>query len=167
MSLEKNKLFAEELKKWRPRSADPDLGGRIEQALKRAERSRRLRQFRSGMAWGAMALAATVLITFGILLFNGRLVLHPESETASPVVAGGSGGADADPPTDRFEPVLAENNLNNRIDEGIVFLRNGLTARRYRYEFIDRVVWRNPVDGATVEMEIPRDEVILIPVQTY
>ena len=71
------------------------------------------------------------------------------------------------PDPDTFRPILAENNLKSRVDEGIVFLRNGLTARRYRYEFVDRVVWKNPSDGAIMEMEIPRDEVVLIPVQTF
>jgi len=81
-----------------------------------------------------------------------------------PLVVNGS-GARVD--ESDFKPVLAQNNLRDRVDEGIVFLKNGVTARKYRYEFVDKVVWRNPSDGAVIEMEVPRDEVVLIPVQTF
>lgn len=170
MNLEQNKQFEAQLRKLRPAAVDPHLKTRIEAALKRERRVQGREKFRSVVAWAGLAAAASILITFGFLLFNGRLALGPDSVAVSgtglaepesePVAEGGS-----DP--GEFKPVLAENNLQNRIDEGIVFLRNGLTARRYRYEFVDRVVWQNPVDGATVEMKIPRDEVILVPVQTF
>jgi hypothetical protein len=116
-----------------------------------------------------VAIAASVLITFGFLLFNGRLTLSPGEavEPGAEPIALQSVPQAPEETLDTFKPILAENNLQSRVDEGIVFLRNGLTARRYRYEFLDRVVWKNPSNGAVVEMEIPRDEVILVPVQTY
>lgn len=169
MSLEENRKFEERLRSIRPSKVDPRMKNRIAAALAKRQRARRLARLRSGIGWAGMAIAASLLITFGFLLFNGRLSISPISEEQTAESAGPD--LDSTMPDrsgdDAFKPVFAENNLTNRIDEGIVFLRNGLTARRYRYEFIDRVVWENPSNGAVVEMEIPRDEVILVPVQTF
>lgn len=160
--------FESKLRKVRPAAPPPGIEATIARRLKAAKSSKRLRVVRSGMSWAGLAVAASVLIAFGILLFDGRLLTGGGSRPeAGESVADGTGVGNSTPLADSFKPVLAENNLKNRVDEGIVFLRNGLTARRYRYEFIDRIVWKNPSDGAVVEMEIPRDEVVLVPVQTY
>lgn len=169
MNLDENNKFEEQLREFRPSRVRPKVESNIRRGLDRGDRMERRRRLGSLIAWGSVAVAASLLITFGFLLFNGRLAFNSVesgSPTVEPLVM------DADPvPTeetvDSFKPILAENNLQNRVDEGIVFLRNGLTARRYRYEFLDRVVWENPTNGAIVEMEVPRDEVILVPVQTY
>lgn len=164
MNLEQNKQFEADLRKVRPVSAGKNLQKGIEAGLWKAGRIRRREKLRSAISWAGLAVAASLLITFGFLLFNGRLAID---DTSGETVSVESSGKELESEPDEFKPILAENNLQNRIDEGIVFLRNGLTARQYRYEFVDRVVWQNPVDGATVEMEIPRDEVVLVPVQTF
>ena len=172
MSWEMDKQLEERLKRVQPAPPSDLLEARIEDSLRAKQRQQRMSRIRQGLSWGGFAVAASVLIIFGILLFNGRLDLSsPESE--SPTEPEMVRDLAVEPASDRsgeedgFEPVVAENNLKGRVDEGIVFLRNGLTARRYRYEFIDRVVWRNPSDGAVIEMEVPRDEVVLVPVQTF
>jgi hypothetical protein len=165
MSLDRDRQFENQLRKAQPLQPRDGLAGDIGHALREAGRRRHMRQWRALMAWGGLAVAASVILTFGILLFNGRFSLAaptPELPSRQAVAADPGPGQ-----ADDFRPVLAENNLKSRIDEGIVFLRNGLTARRYRYEFIDRVVWENPADGAVVEMQIPREEVVLVPVQTF
>lgn len=169
MNLEENQRFEEELRKARPVAVRPEVKERIAAGLRAAERRRRMEKTRSVIGWAGLALAASILITFGILLFNGRLSFQsPGPERPQALVSEERAPSTAlEQSEDGFRPVFAENNLKNRIDEGIVFLRNGLTARRYRYEFVDRVVWRNPVDGAVLEVEIPRDEVVLVPVQTF
>lgn len=171
MNLNEKDSFEDQLRQFRPAKAGVQLETRIGKALEQAGRSERRRRTISFLTWGSVAVAASVLITLGVLLFNGRLSIAPSGSQPSPVEPL---AAEVEPEPiaseetiDSFKPVLAENNLQNRVDEGIVFLRNGLTARRYRYEFLDRVVWKNPSNGAIVEMEIPRDEVILVPVQTY
>jgi hypothetical protein len=168
MSVEEFKKLEEQLRQLKPRAPRAEVRFRIEGELAKAGRSRKLKRFRTVSAWTGMAAAASILITSGILLFNGRMSLDaPVEEQLLPEEPPLTVGQIPDEPVDAFEPVLAENNLKSRVDEGIVFLKNGLTARRYRYEFVDRVVWRNPADGAVVEMEIPRDEVVLIPVRTF
>ena len=166
MSVEKDKLFEERLRTARPLSPHPRLKERIDASISQIDRKRAYARWRVITGWAGLATAAAALITFGLLLFNGRIAIEggfPDSQSVDqpPLTVNQEAGKD------EFQPVLAENNLKERIDEGIVFLDNGLTARRYRYEFIDRVVWRNPSDGAIVEMEIPREEYVLIPVQTF
>jgi hypothetical protein len=168
MSLEKDKQFEEQLRSIRPLKPTAEVRAAIESQLTRAGRKKQLARWRILTGWGGLATAAAALIVFGLTLFNGRLDLRQQPADLQqveepPLVV----GVTPEEAADAFKPVLAENNLTGRVDEGIVFLKNGLTARRYRYEFVDRVVWRNPSDGAVVEMEIPRDEVVLIPVQTF
>jgi hypothetical protein len=168
MNLEKDKIMEERLRACRPVQPRASLQKGIEHSLGNLERRKRITRWRVISGWGALAAAAAALVIFGLMLFNGRLGMgqnQPVEETVSepPLVVGET----PEESPDAFKPVLAENNLTGRVDEGIVFLKNGLTARRYRYEFIDRVVWKNPSDGAVVEMEIPRDEYVLIPVQTF
>ncbi|HKJ91326.1 MAG TPA: hypothetical protein VJ960_09365 [Oceanipulchritudo sp.] len=168
MNPDKDRSLEERLGTVQPRPVNPALKDAVRASLRRRERQVRLRKIRSGFGWTIMAAAAMLLISFGFLLFNGRLALLPrETDSDGGAVTAGTGHADPKSERDMFNPVLAENNLQSRTDEGIVFLRNGLTARRYRYEFVDRVVWRNPTSGAVVEMEVPREEVILVPVQTF
>lgn len=69
--------------------------------------------------------------------------------------------------TDRQAPVRARNYLHNRVDDGLVFLNGGVTARQYRYQFVDRVVWEDPSDGSKIEMSVPREEIVLVPVHTF
>lgn len=174
MSLEQDKAFEESLRKIKPVKPGQRVYQGVGNALASVNRQRRMSKIISFTLWGGMGVAATILIVFGLLLFNGRLQT-PELESEPVAMDTGSAPVEelqAPEPEpslngDSFKPVLAENNLKNRVDEGIVFLRNGLTARRYRYEFVDRVVWKNPANGAVMEMEIPRDEVVLIPVQTF
>jgi hypothetical protein len=167
MSLEDDRLFEEELRKLRPQAPPLALTDRIGRSLQECERRRQFARLRSWLAWGGMAAAASVLVSIGVLLFNGRLVPGPVTPDQSASLPAQERQAPSQDESDVFRPVIAENNLKGRIDEGIVFLRNGLTARRYRYEFIDRVVWENPDNGALIELEIPRDEVVLVPVQTF
>jgi len=166
MSFEKDKMLEAQLRELKPLPPSPLLSGRIEASLRGMQRRRQVNRIRTWVAWGGLAAAATLLISFGVLLFNGRLSYQPAG-LSDPIATEMVQDTPVLTDADAFQPVIAENNLKGRIDEGIVFLRNGLTARRYRYEFIDRVVWENPANGAQIEMEIPRDEVVLVPVQTF
>jgi hypothetical protein len=166
MSFEKNKAFESELKRIRPSRPSQQVSQDIDQAIRKSEERTRVIRWKGWSIWGGLAVAASILVAFGFSLLNPQMdsmesTLTGESE---PLVVNGS-GAQVD--ESDFKPVLAQNNLRDRVDEGIVFLKNGMTARKYRYEFVDKVVWRNPADGAVIEMEVPRDEVVLIPVQTF
>lgn len=166
MSLEKNKAFEAELKSIRPGRPSQQVLQEIERGIRKSEERNRVIRWKNWSVWGGLAVAASVLLAFGFSLLNPQMdpVESTPAGDPEPLVVNGS-GARVD--ESDFKPVLAQNNLRDRVDEGIVFLKNGVTARKYRYEFVDKVVWRNPSDGAVIEMEVPRDEVVLIPVQTF
>ena len=166
MSLEEDRAFEKQLRQIKPRELDGFMVERIGAAIKKSEKSSVRRRWNAYLAWGGLVAAASIMIVAGVSLFHGGVDIVPETvgelADSRPVESRQSiSGQNA------FQPILAQNNLKERVDEGIVFLGDGLTARKYRYEFIDRVVWKNPSNGALVEMEVPRDEVVLIPVQTY
>lgn len=165
MNPEADNLLETELRQLKPLPVDQEVSRKIEEALMQGGTGRRRVPFQAILVWGGGALAASLLLFLGMRVFQEE---KPLSITASnsPVPAEGPVEAPVSPPFefDGFKPILAENNLTGRVDEGIVLLDDGLAARRYRYEFLDRIVWHNPVDGAVMELEIPRDEIILVPV---
>lgn len=166
MNLEEDRAFEEQLRQVKPSELGDLVVERIGIAIRESEKRSTRHSWGAFVGWIGMVAAASIMIVVGLSLFNGALEPPPESaDGTSDAVA--VQAQQSEPRRGSFEPVLAQNNLKERVDEGIVFLGNGLTARRYRYEFIDRVVWKNPASGAVVEMEVPRDEVVLIPVQTY
>ncbi len=167
MNADKDKLFEEHLRRAEPAPVDDLLVERIGLQIRESESAGRSSRWTSYLGWGSLVAAATVMVAVGLTLFTAGNLTSPDPAVAesSQMPAEASRGAGGE--TDTYQPVLAENNLKDRIDEGIVFLDGGLTARKYRYQFIDTVVWKNPTNGARVEMQVPRDEVVLIPVQTY
>jgi hypothetical protein len=89
-------------------------------------------------------------------------------ETPAAIAAAQSPSATtADSPA-RFKPVSATNTLISALDEGVVFLEDGQPARKVRYEFLDTVDLRSTDDSrATIAVTTPREEIRLVPVQTY
>src|SRR5690606_11805061 len=121
------------------------------------------RDFSLWLAWG---VAAAMTVAFFI---------RTPSSTAQP-----AGPAAAPPPTlapdpvepgagpPRFLPVSTTKTLIGALDEGVVFLEDGQPARKVRYEFLDTVDLRSAADpGARVNVTYPREEIRLVPVQTY
>jgi len=147
---------------------------RLKENLRAACEGKRQQKGRGVILWPLSIVAAlAAILAFSFLIFNTPAAPPSAGQNLTEVplpteVAPSSeSGAPETSPEDSFKPVVADNTLHNLVDEGIVFLRNGVPARRYRYQFIDRVVWENPENGARMEMEIPRDEVVLVPVQTF
>lgn len=174
MHPEPDQAFMEQLKAIRPRRLQAATIERIEAAIHLDRRRLFLRRFRAVSLWTGAAAAAVMALVAGGLLVSGRIDL-PQladpldssmgTETAGMATSESAGRLPAG--ESALRPILAENSLQGRIDEGIVFLDNGITAKRYRYAFIDRIVWKNTTDGSLVEMSIPRDEFVLVPVQTF
>lgn len=53
------------------------------------------------------------------------------------------------------------------LDEGTVFLDDQTPMRRIRRQVIETYEWFDPQQQAKVEITVPREEVILVTVQTY
>ena len=70
MSLKEDKSFEELLRSVKPVSPSEELAGRIEASLSAQGRQQRLSRIRVISGWGGLAIAATLFITFGILLLT-------------------------------------------------------------------------------------------------
>jgi hypothetical protein len=163
MSPEEQSNFEASLRQRKPEPVRSGFFSEIAGELARLERHQRRQKVVSFASLVGLGVAALLLLGMGISLWSG--VWSPLPQT-SPVA---SIQAEADPvSTAPEEPRMrAENTLERRIDEGLVFMANGTAARQYRYQFLDRVVWKNPEDGSVMEVEVPREEVFLVPVQTF
>jgi hypothetical protein len=49
-------------------------------------------------------------------------------------------------------------------DEGVVYGENDEPQRQVRMVFLERHTWTNPQSGAVIEFEVPREDVVLMPV---
>lgn len=67
----------------------------------------------------------------------------------------------------RFEPNSFENRFIGASDDGVIGELGAVSFRRVRYQLVDTYHWANPADGSRLEMMIPREEVLLLPVVTY
>jgi len=107
------------------------------------------------LAWG-VAAAMTLAFFTRTPAPTPAAVVAPAPETAT---------VEASP---RFTPVSATNTLVGALDEGLVTLEDGRTARKVRYEFLDTVdLLSADAPGATIAVTFPREEIRLVPVQTY
>lgn len=60
-------------------------------------------------------------------------------------------------------PAATASELVESIDEGLIYDQD-TPARQMRLTYLDRHVWTNPQTGAVIEFEVPREDVVLMPV---
>lgn len=183
-----------ELRDLRPQTPSPELTRRIGNSLAAGPREERVTAFPGTEAsadatpspwrrrWVApLALAATLAVVGALYLFGPRtepptgqgpgLAVTPTAPAATeaapdnPVQTRAERLRELRPGPD-YEPVKAENTLAAAEDEGVVMVGDNRAARQVRYHFVDTVVWENPMDGSTIEVSVPREEVVLIPLDT-
>lgn len=152
------KEWEERLGQCHPVEPPEELGERLDRAVRQRRLRRRMERLRAGLGWAGLGIAACFLMGVGIGLWSGGLRWGNEEALVE-------NGQEAS--QDGETRVRAQNELQKRVDEGLVFLDNGVAARRYRYEFIDRMVWEDPEDGTRMEVAIPREEVVLVPVHSF
>lgn len=63
-----------------------------------------------------------------------------------------------------FEPVEVTHDLVATEDGGLVYEEEDEPARVVRYTTLERHVWTHPVTGARLEVEIPREDIVLVPI---
>ncbi|MCS1407465.1 MAG: hypothetical protein M2R45_00623 [Verrucomicrobia subdivision 3 bacterium] len=66
-----------------------------------------------------------------------------------------------------FRPEALESQLIHASDDGIVAIVGDVPFRRVRYQLVDAYRWSSAPDGVFLEYQIPREEVLLLPVVTY
>lgn len=150
--------FAERLRRVQPAQVPAGLKQRCVAEM-------RSKEYPSTSRWIFLAVPVAAILLLGFVAF--WLFHHESSEPDSfasfdLVESFGDEGLEG-----RYLPIRTQNRLLARADEGIIFLDNGVSARRYRFHFVDTTVWENPSDGTRLAMEVPREEIILVPVQSF
>ena len=102
-----------------------------------------------GLRW-ALAGAATAAAVF--LTMN-----HFQQQHVSPT--GPSAAIERD-----FEAVEVTRDLVAAEDGGVVYEDEEEPARVVRYTTLERHVWTHPITGARLEVEIPREDIVLVPI---
>ena len=60
-----------------------------------------------------------------------------------------------------------ENRLFHTQDDGIIYSEDKVPFRRVRYNTVDRRVFKDPETGAVFEMLVPREDVLIVPAETF
>lgn len=147
-----------------PTSAE--LASRLAHALQPAAsipppRSRARATLQRASPWLAWSIAAAMTVAF--------FARTPPPPDARPAVAGRAmAGAPSAADAGGFQPVSSSNVLVAAQDEGLVLLDNGQPARKVRYEYLDTIkLLSTDSSRATVDVSFPREEIRLVPVQTF
>ncbi len=159
-----------ELQPTRPR-AELWLG--IEEQMQRGQSAEVGRQSRSVLSrFGNLVLpfsaAALLVIAISIVLFFAReekgegFVYSEPSESELE-------RATAAPESEhfRYHPVNARRVLYHATKEGTILLQDEIPLRRMRYQFIDSFVWEDSQRGASLEIEVPWEEVVLVEMEVF
>lgn len=168
-----------ELERLRPAVPPAGLEARLAQALEKParwgrwapEEDRAMARARILRLWVApMAAAATVAASLGLVWFwsqqgggeaSGLSGGRPEAVEVE------AGGRFIEKAVARFQPESAQTVLYDLRDEGIVWNEANEPMRQFRYLFLDTVSLTNPADGSTLRMEVPREQVVRVPVETF
>ena len=102
-----------------------------------------------GLRWALAGAAAAV----AVIAANGHF-----GKSAPAVVAPSVAVADRD-----FEKVEITRDLVAAEDGGVVYENEEEPARLVRYTTLEHHVWTHPVTGARLEVEIPREDLVLVP----
>jgi hypothetical protein len=107
--------------------------------------------------WAGAALAASLVISWAIYSIPKRnpIVNKKGDDPVSPV---------AQP--DSLEP-LAEMVSWRTIDDGTVLMDDDRPARQVRRQVLQTVCWYDPKQQTTVELTVPREQVMLIGLNSY
>lgn len=110
-------------------------------------------RFFRGLGWACAGAAAAVATV--------AWLQQPSKPTTAPALAPVAAlNADAD----AFEPDGSERELLDTTDEGVLLQDGAEPVRQLRYHYIERYAWTNPATGARVEVEVPREDIYLMPV---
>jgi hypothetical protein len=158
------------LKALRPRRLSDGVKDRIERQLSRAEPGDGTpgwvehRDWR-GRRFGVMAVsvaAALLLALCALWILSRRDVSVPPAIAKSPPAS----AAPAEP-APAYRLVSSESVVLDQRDEGTYVLREGGPARKYRVQYVDHAVWRDPQRGRSVTVTRPREEVRFVSLDTY
>ena len=82
----------------------------------------------------------------------------PQPMPAAPAIAA------AELEVGEFIPAESESELVAADETGVVYLEGDEPVRQMRFHSVERYAWTNPETGARVEVAVPREDVLLMPV---
>lgn len=103
-----------------------------------------------GLRWALAGAAAAVAVLGAIHHFD-----QPTAGPSAPAVAATEPDFEAEDIT--HELVSAE-------DGGVIYEDDQEPARLVRYTTLEHHVWTHPLTGARLEVEVPREDIVLIPI---
>ena len=113
--------------------------------------------------WGLMLAAAAAAAA--VLAGAGWWIEAPKFSAARKALARGETLRPAASPA--AHRLLLATVLMDKCDEGSVMLANNGPARRVRCRFLDHAQWYCEERGRVYAMTAPREEVLLVPMETY
>ena len=104
-----------------------------------------------------LTLSGVTVIVAG--LFAVAIWTRPESGTPARKQGSSSPVAALNEAPDR-----SMDELIDAQDEGLVYGEDQAPQRQVRLVYLERHIWTNPQTGAVVEFEVPREDIVLMPV---
>ncbi|BET66263.1 hypothetical protein ASA1KI_11810 [Opitutales bacterium ASA1] len=153
--------FESRLRALRPADASPELRRAIAGQLNAAPVSSRA----ASGKWIRVSLFFSWAVTGATAALAVALLLR------EPIRSTDAAPADSDrtPRAEetRLVPVSGEGLLYAAHDEGLVFLGDGVPARRVRYQFLDSIEMRTPSGETRLNLSYPREEIRVVPIHTF
>lgn len=106
----------------------------------------------SGLCWAGAGAAAALLASASLDRLH-----TPAAPGAQPALA-------ATVSENVFEETESSRHLLDTEDTGLIYTEEQEPTRVVRYSSLERYVWANPATGARVEVEVPREDLVLVPV---
>lgn len=148
-----------ELRRLRPRTLRPELLTRLAADSPDAQTASKS----AAIVWLWPVLGAAAAVAFaGVVLKSwdatGTQALDRPHEMAAGPVDPQTGPA-------RLTPVSATNVFYGGDVERTVQVADDLKAQQVRLHYVDTITWRDPRRNASIQWTVPREEVLLVPVQ--
>ena len=105
-----------------------------------------------GLCWATGGAAVALIAAFGL----GLLHTPQTTPVAQPTLVAKAENI--------FEATESSRELLETEDSGLIYTEEQEPNRVVRYNSMERYVWANPATGAQVEVEVPREDVVLVPV---
>ena len=117
--------------------------------------------------WWLAPMGAAAVIALVLWLADPRPHTSVAPNETPPLQLPSDGGGPQGGDLPSYRPAVADSVLYHARQEGIVFAADATPYRRTRYQFVDSYRWTNPQDGSSIQINVPRDEILQISLEPY
>jgi len=155
-----------ELKRWQPLAPGPALEARIAARVDATEaRGARVLGLPRWFWWAPVGMAAA-LGAMALVWLPPRQESGPATGSAETREAKAAPGAPSRRPSG-YRPVRIADYLLDARDDGIIYTSATTPFRKIRYQVLSTSQWRDEADNETVQVLVPRENTVLIPMNVY